>query len=34
MPVLYPRKEIHPQAHENYRIILKDDGLAEVALVS
>ena len=30
MPVLYPRKEIHPQAHENYRIILKDDGLAHV----
>jgi hypothetical protein len=27
MPVLYLRKEIHPQAHENYRVILRDDGL-------
>ena len=24
---LYLRKVIHPQAHDNYRVILKDDGL-------
>jgi hypothetical protein len=24
---LYLRKVSHPQAHENYRVILKDDGL-------
>ena len=24
---LYLRKVIHPQAHDNYRVLLKDDGL-------
>jgi hypothetical protein len=25
---LYLRKVSHPQAHDNYRVLLKDDGLA------
>jgi hypothetical protein len=24
---LYLRKVLHPQAHDNYRVLLKDDGL-------
>jgi hypothetical protein len=24
---LYLRKVVHPQAHDNYRVVLKDDGL-------
>jgi hypothetical protein len=24
---LYLRKVVHPQAHDNYRVILKDDGI-------
>jgi hypothetical protein len=27
MPALYLRKVIHPQARDNYRVVLKDDGL-------
>jgi hypothetical protein len=27
MPALYLRKVIHPQAHDNYRVVLNDDGL-------
>ena len=27
MPALYLRKVVHPQAWDNYRVILKDDGL-------
>jgi hypothetical protein len=27
MPALYLRKVIHPQARDNYRVVLKSDGL-------
>ena len=27
MPDLYLRRVVHPQAHDNYRVILKDEGL-------
>ena len=31
---LYPRKVIHPQAHENYRVVLKrDEGEFEIGSI-
>ena len=34
MPVLYLHKVIHPQAHDNYRVVLEDDGLeAEIGSI-